>query len=244
MRSRVTASIAGILAVLAMAAVAAADEFEIDGHHLKIETIDGYCALGHTDPADKLLYGIADEAGRGVVRTLSYQADCAALARFRKDRSLKDDVEPSLLFQITLIEGKETALPITREKFLEIMETVLKSQYGDEVYALAKQGMAAAVARLKEKLGPAMAGVTITDTQMLGIVDRDDLGVYIGIRQSYDNNGAPYVIAGVGATTIINGLPLTVTRTDRYTGPEQFPELTADVQRVLRALVTLNEGSI
>jgi len=244
MKSRATALIAGILAVLAMGSTAQADEFEIDGHHLKIETIDGYCAVGHTDPADKLLYGIADEAGRGVVRTLSYQGDCAALNRFRKDRSLKSDVEPSLLFQITLVEGKETALPVTREKFLEIMETVLKGQYGDEIYTLAKQGMTAAVARLKEKMGSAMAGVTMTDVQVLGIVDRDDFGVYIGIVQTYDNNGASYVIAGVGATTIVNGLPLTVTRTDLYSGPEQFPTLTAEVKRVLRELVALNEGNI
>ena len=69
-------------------------------------------------------------------------------------------------------------------------------------------------------------------------------GFYIGIVQKYDNNGVPYAVAGVGATTIVNGLPLTVTRTDLYSGVDQSPTLPAEVKRVLRELVALNEGNI
>jgi hypothetical protein len=244
MRSRVTTSITAILAILAMAGAAQADEFEIAGRHLTIQTMAGYCAVGHSDPADRLLYGIADEAGRGMLRTLSFQADCVALDKLHKDRSFQTDVEPSLLFQFNLMNGEESAIPMTRDKFLEIMATVLTSQYSDEIYALAKEGSEAAIARIKEKMGAAMADTTLTETKILGVLDRDDLGVYIGIIQTYDNAGKPYAVAGVGATTLVNGLPLTITRTDRYVSAEQFPALTAEVKRVLGALVARNEDPI
>ena len=60
MIARASALIAFGFVTLAMAVVAGAEEFEIAGHHLKIETIEGYCAVGHIDPADKLLYGAAE----------------------------------------------------------------------------------------------------------------------------------------------------------------------------------------
>lgn len=244
MALKALAFLATIFVALTLTGSARAEEFDIGGRHLTIDIMAGYCAVGHSDPADRLLYGIADEAGRGVVRTLSYQADCVALERFRKDRSFHTDVEPSLLFQITLLDGNEGPLPLTRDRFVEMMATVLKSQYSDEIYEKAKQGSQAAVTRLKEKLGDVMANIALTDTKILGVLDRDDQGVYIGIVQSFDAAGRPYVVAGVGATTLVNGLPLTITRSDVYSGPAQFPAMTAEVKRVIRELIRLNEEPI
>lgn len=233
-----------VLAMLAATDPARADEFDIAGRHIKIETSEGYCAVGHSDPADKLIYGVVNEASRGLLRALALQADCAALDEFRRNRSLDGQLEPALLFQLNLLNGEAEALPLTRDKFLEMMESALKSQYSDEMWMLAKQNAQAAIARVREKMGAAMAGTTLTDMQVLGVLDRDDFGVYVGIVQTVEENGASRILAGVGASTLVNGLPVTVTLMKRYVGPEQFPSITSEVKHVLQEFIGLNEDPI
>jgi hypothetical protein len=232
------------LASLATAGPVQADDFDIAGRHLVIGPIEGYCPVGHTDPADEFIYATIDEAARGALRTLSVLADCAALDAFRKDGSRQTDIRPALIFQLGLLEGEEKALSMTRDKFLEIMGAALKSQHSDDIWNLAQQSERAAMTRLQEKTRAALAEMTPPDPIVLGMLDRDELGVYIGFVEAADEGGKPNVTAGVGATTMVNGLPLTVTRTEHYVGPEQFSSITAEIKRVLRELVMLNEGAI
>jgi hypothetical protein len=244
MIARASVLIAVGLAALMTGGLACADDFDIAGHHLKIETLEGYCAASRDDAVDKPLYSMADALVTGVLHTLSIQGDCKDLERYRRERSLKVDIQPTVLIQLNLLEGKEGALAIDRGKFLELMNKMMTSQYSDEIWQLAKRSTTEALARLKEKMGDEISDAKLQDMQVLGVIDRDDLGVYIGIVQKFDNGGKAYVIAGVGASTMINGLPLTVSRTDVYSGPEQFTAITAEVKHILNQLVALNEGNI
>jgi len=241
---RILASTVFVFVGFVAAGGARAQDFDIAGHHLVIEPMEGYCPVGHNDPADKSIYAMVDEAARGVLRALSVQGDCAALDAFRKDRSRQTDILPALVFQLGLLEGEEKALPMTRQKFLEIMDAALQSQHSDEIWTLAKQSEQAALTRLQAKTRAALAEMTPPDMAVLGMLDHDELGVYIGFVQAVDEGGKPNVTAGVGATTMVNGLPLTVTRTEHYASAEQFRSMTAELKRVLRELITRNEGAI
>jgi hypothetical protein len=236
--------LAAVLAALVVAPAARADELDIAGRHLKIEAIDGLCMAESDNPADRLLYSFTDHTSSGVFRTLSIQGDCGGLERYRREQSLKVEIQPSALIQLNLMRGQEAALPMSRAEFLETMNTALTSQYSAEVWELAKQSASDALVRLKEKMGDAIDDATLEEQKVLGVIDRDDLGVYIGIVQKYNENGKPYLIAGVGAVTLINGLPLNVIHMNRYSGPEQFSVLTAETKRTLKQLVELNEGAI
>jgi hypothetical protein len=244
MVTRIFASTVFIVVGFVAAGGARAEDFDIAGHRLVIEPMEGYCPVGHTDPADQSIYAMTDEAASGALRTLSVQGDCAALDAFRKDSSIQPDILPALVFQLGLLEGEEKALPMTREKFLEIMDAALQSQHSDEIRNLARQSEQAATVRLQEKTSAALAEMTPAGPVVLGMLDRDELGVYIGFVEAIDRGGKADVNAGVGATTMVNGLPLTVTRTERYASVAQFRSITAELKRVLRAFVTWNEGAM
>lgn len=241
----VTRRVLALFAFTGLMAVntARAEEFDVDGHRLRIETFAGYCLVDRNDPVGHVLYDMTFEGSDGTEAILSIQAGCAALDRFWKQRSQPVRLEPALAVRCHLTDGKAVPLALTRDKFLAMKETALEQETGDAASSSARQGEEAAVARLKAMVPDIMVDTAVGGTVALGVLDRDEVGIYYGIVQVFDNAGKRYVQAALAASTLIDNLPVTIVRTDQLSDPDRLPAMTAEIKRLLHELVKLNEGA-
>src|SRR5262245_35953374 len=113
------------LVALTLAGSAQAEEFDVAGHRLRIETFDGYCPVERNDPVGEALYDLIESGSGGTEAVLSIQADCAVLERFWK-ASQPVRLQPALAVQIDLTNGRAAASSLTRDEFLAMKAAVLK----------------------------------------------------------------------------------------------------------------------
>jgi hypothetical protein len=238
----------GVLSAFALVAFAVpgargADTSIIAGRTLKVEPDARFCVVGHDDPADELIHRAFDEAAGDDLATVSIQADCEKLEKFRRNESAMGDVEPSLAVQINLKAGKPMIVGMPRARFLDCMETNLKSRNSSQIYQLGEKSAQAAMTRLKQSMGESVGNVNLEGTQILGVLDRDDSAVYLGLVQRFTQGGKRVQVAAIAASTVVNGLPLTITYSEPFTKPDMFPAMLAETKRFTRDIIQLNEGS-
>lgn len=229
---------------LARGADTSADTSVIAGRTIKVERDLRFCLVGRDNPADQLIHRAFDEAAGDTLETVSIQADCAKLDKFRRSESAMGDVEPSLAVQVNLKAGKPMIVTQARPQFLDYMESSLKGQYSGQIYQFGEKSAEAAMARLKQSMGESIGNVDLEGTQILGVVGRDDAAVYLGLIQRFVQGDKRMQVAAVAASTVVNGLPLTITYSEPYTGPEMFKPMLAETQRLTRGIIMQNEGRI
>ena len=90
------------------------------------------------------------------------------------------------------------------------------------------------------------AGGAIQDhgIEMLGVVDRDDDGLYMAVLERYESLGVPYVDLTVSGVTMIRNHVVAVRLQRSYAGPEPVRSMAGEVAAMIRQLIALNDGSL
>jgi hypothetical protein len=208
-----------------------------------VKTDPRFCAVGQEDPADRRIRHAYDGASGDAVSVVSIQADCTMLDKYRRGEVAMGDVVPSMAVQVNLKGGKPMIFDLPRAQFLDRIEAGLTGEGSEQVYALTQDSARSAMVRMKQSMGPDAGNIELDNTQILGVLGHDENAVYLGLTQEFRQDGKTVQIAAVAASTLINGLPTTITYAEPYTGPDTFKPMLTETKRLTRDIVQSNEGA-
>jgi hypothetical protein len=222
---------------------ASAADFRLGNRTLAVEPPAGYCAMDRRAPLEGPLFE-AQEKASPTIRVLALHVDCRKLDAYRGEEAYLEDLAPSILVLASLHEGEPMVVGLPREQFNEAMEVGMRSITESQVQEMATQSSETLLAVLKEKLGPHYADIRYVGTQYLGILGRDETAVYMGQIAKLSLAGTPWTETAVSASTLVNGVVITVSYAEPGDRPEAVGDILTQVRQFTRDLIALNEGNL
>lgn len=196
----------------------------------------GFCALDRTaHDIDRTLLEAQEQLHR-------QNALLAMVLRCDRLVGLRDGTESTLgTYGILLApydeDGGLTPTSGARPALLEELAAYL----GAEPDEMAER-VAAGVEHVREALADVGTDLTLSETRSLGLLDRDDNALYLGVLSSYAVGGAPQTMASVSAITLAGGYMLTYSVYRPYEDEQSFVALLDLARPVMRDLVAANPG--
>ncbi len=218
---------ASALASLLLAAPAAAEPVALPFGTLEIALPDGYCALDPNDPieAEVIAFVVSMQEGQNVV--VSQFVECAELALWRAGTA-----EEFFRFgqvMLPLSDGQVLPLPFDRATFLQEMVGYLPAV--DD----------AMVKEVVEQINDNSQGIGVEDVQFLGLMDRDEAGIYVGMlsRPTFEGEGSGFQ-AGLMSMTLIQRVVVSTYLYRVYEDEEDFDRLIVEQKAYLADLIAAN----
>ena len=243
MRRRI--GLQGIVAVVCLLGGSAstfAEDFKLADRVVSVEPPAGYCALDRRAPDEGVLFDVQEQTN--TARALAIHVECRALDAYRAGEAFVEDLSPSVSITAGLQNGQPVIVGMQREEFNAAMEAALRSLSDEQMEALSKESGERMVATIKERLGSHYSDVEYRGLKYLGVLGRDETAVYMGTVSQLSLGGKPWTETGVAATTLINGAAITVSYAEPGDKPEAIGAVLAQVRRITRELIALNEGNL
>jgi hypothetical protein len=205
------------------------------GVTLEMSEPAGFCVV---DPArsatDRQAYEAAQAVHSGVNKMLAYFVECEVLEAARQGRPA--DLQRWIVVLAQMQDGRVRSVErVTRPEYIvEIGKEIAKS--GEPIAnTAAKELTEKLAARLKDST------VSVGLQQMLGELERDDNGLYVGMRSVNRRAGREQQVAAIVGFTFVRKHSITMNSYRPYNGPRDF-EVLLGVTRALTAdLVKRNE---
>lgn len=188
--------IMAVALLLAFAGPLAAADVSVGGKTLSILPPDGSCAYDRSNEFDAAVMKRVEDAQAGMNQVVLQFGLCDEFPRWRMGGILF-----SRFGQIMLpldYPGAPQPLPLSRQKYLDIMAPQIPQLKPDDVK------------KIESQLNNKMNDARITGAQLLGVLDRDDNALYVGFVGALTVAGKQFPIAGVGAVTMLGSVPATL----------------------------------
>jgi|GEM_PF-5826648 hypothetical protein len=207
--------------------------FDLPEGQLHFTPPDGFCSLEPDQyESDARLFDLQAEVLRSSNCLVAYVVDCETLAAWRDDPSL--GTGDYGLFMLPLSNGELRRFDqLSRAAFLDEMERV----YGGI-------GTGDIRAAIGERARQVLDDLNIGEIRSLGVLDRDDDAIYVGLVGSFDDGGSAYTLAVVMATTLLNGYPASFNLYTGYIDDLTFDDLLARQQTHAQTLVAINDNAV
>jgi hypothetical protein len=233
MPSRPLLALVAVIAFgLASFSAARATVFDLPDGQLHFTPPDGFCSLEPDQyEADARLFNLQADVLQSSNRLVAYVVDCEALAAWRNDPSL--GTGDYGLFMLPLSNGALRRFDqLSRGAFLDEMARV----YG----AVGTGDIRAAIGETARKV---LDDLNIGEIRSLGVLDRDDDAIYVGLVGNFDDGGSAYTLAVVMATTLLNGYPASFNLYTGYIDDLTFDDLLARQKAQAQTLVAINDSA-
>jgi len=238
-------------AVAAIAAIcllprldAGAEEVEIGGRLLLLESEEGFCPLDRNRSDEGAVFAALERANGYMARVLTIQVTCRKLDAFRAGRALLPELTPAITVTAPLLDGSLAVQAMPRARYAEAMMGALSGVGDTEYEESAKDAGAVLAAVLRAKLGERYADFQYLGARYLGVLGHDELAAYSGEVPTLSLDGMRWTETAVSAFTLVDGIGLTVTYSESGDRSEALGPLIARVRDITRDLIERNEGEL
>ncbi|QEX24771.1 hypothetical protein FRZ61_47130 [Hypericibacter adhaerens] len=190
-------AVSAFLLLLVLARPVAAQDYPVAGVTLSLSPPEGYCALRHDDPDEAvLLKRVEDEVAQQGSNIVALQfARCDELADLHARRTDRLVHYGQVMLPLSYKDAPHP-LPLTKEEYFRIVAPQMP-----------EPDRKAAAWRMAEGEPPA-AGAEIPQTELLGILERNDDALYVGVLASLELDGKTVPQAGMVASTMLRSIPV------------------------------------
>jgi len=218
---------------------AAAENVHVGGRVLTINPPAGFCALDRDREDDAAIYDRMDTLMQGFGQLLTYWVDCSKLAAYRSGQSLR--LTPYALVAAPMSAGHVLVEDIPRKRYLDVLEGAWARAGGAEKLQAQIEGI------VRERFADDAArnpqlGLVAGEMRVFGLLERDDLAVYVALGQRMSQDGDDFIMAAVGGGSIVAGVVTWVYVYEEYSEPATYDRLKTNARRMLRRLIVDNES--
>lgn len=208
-------------------------EVELAGRKLSLEAPEGYCALEQAQPRDKVFLDRLSLALGDDYLLLLMFADCEELKQYRAKRA-----ERFLRFgQIMAMRERGAPIAALAGFSRNTYSAQATANFGRLTDPAAQRE---ALARLHQEIGEGR----VAGQRIIGLLDRDGAGAYLGLIARNDTPGEPQILAGISAATLLREIRLSINLYRRYEDAQSLPALLADQKRIVARLIEKNGETI
>ena len=202
---------------------AATESMDVLGQQVVFSNPSGYCTPG-TSPREVELLDIARRSLGEGARLLHAAVLCSELEDYRLGR--RDMLDHWLQIQLLGAKGNFQRVEMPREDFLAGLSRSSPRVNADE---------------LNRRLNASFetSDISLSDTKFEPI-GRDGNAVYFSMKMNMSVGETNRVITGIGGTTLLNALPLSINVYEGSGSPRSRDQLQAVQQELLRSLLTEN----
>ncbi len=209
------------------------------GRQVRLAIPAGYCLMGRDNPQGRLYYELQEKGNQGINVVAAMFADCKEWKIRQEDPSHRIRRHGSYLFQ--LIDGKETLAPYSRENFLQEIVTQESKDQGLGLGLGSRAYKEELSLRLNRKLKEADIPTASSVAQInLGLVAIDGYAAFYGFGVTVNYIRESPRINSIVASTIVNGVPVTINLYDDYSSGGMFGRLLNEQKRNAESLVKAN----
>ena len=216
---------------------AQAGNFQIGSDEIKFEPGEGFCALNEEkSDFDRVMIDWQRKANADKNALIAIFANCARLAALRTGEGKKFGeygilLSPYVKGQVQKLRG------YSRKVFLKAMANAIGGGINFDEGSLN--------ARLNDSLDPLLkrevGKIELTDTRLLGLLDKDDIALYTGIIMNVKMGKEKTVNAGVMAMTLVNEYMVQYSLYSEFIDKRTIVMLLDRQKRISRTFVELNE---
>lgn len=189
----------------------------------------GYCLLEpESHDADRHLFEMQAQILEPSNRLLAYVIDCRALDRWRADPEA--GTGDYGLFMLPLSDGAVRRFDgLSRAAFLDEMARLYEG--------IGSGDISAAIGEATQRV---LAELNIGEIRSVGVLDRDDAAIYVGLLGSFDDGGSAYTLAVLMAMTLLDGYPASFNLYTGYVDGQTFDALLAQQKTHMGRLAAMN----
>ena len=202
---------------------AATESVDVLGQQVVFSNPSGYCTPG-TSAREVELVDIARRSLGEGVRLVHAAVLCSELEDFRLGR--RDMLDHWLQIQLLGAKGNFQRVEMAREDFLAGLSHSSPRVNSDELNR-----------RLSASFETSKISLSDTKFEPIG---RDGNAVYFSMRMSMSAGQTSRTITGIGGTTLLNALPLSINVYEGSGSPQSRGQLHAVQQELLQSLLTEN----
>jgi hypothetical protein len=239
--SRAFTSWAGCaLCALAMAVALPASAATIQivpGTSMEMEAPGGQCLIEPSaNQFDAAYFATMNQMYVGTNNLLALFIDCNVLTSMRQ--GIAQPITHWTIVLLPLSGGQVvSAAGYTRA---QVIEEMTKAATGTDLQAY----LDGQKGSIEQRIGETMqGGYQMGQIKSLGILAKDDAGIYSGLLMSQTMAGVPQTIACVIGMTLINGYVVTMNSYRPYENAETYTAMIADMKGDMAALVSMNGGA-
>ena len=202
---------------------AATESVDVLGQQVVFSNPRGYCTLGTSAREVELMDMARRSLGEGA-RLMHAAVLCSELEDYRLGR--RDTLDHWLQIQLLGAQGNFQRVEMAREDFLSGLSQSSPRVNADELNR-----------RLSASLET--SDISLSDTKFEPI-GRDGNAVYFAMQMNINVGESSRVVTGIGGTTLLNALPLSINVYEGDGSPQSRGQLQALQQELLQSLLTEN----
>lgn len=230
----------GALCALAMAGAlpaSAATVQIVPGTNMEMSAPDGQCIIEPSaNQFDAAYFATMNQMYVGTNNLLALFIDCNVLASMRQ--GIAQPITEWTIVLLPLSGGQViSAAGYTRAQVIEEMS---KAAAGADMQAYLDGQKGSIEQRINETL---QGGYQMGQIKSLGVLAKDDAGIYSGLMMTQTLAGVPQSIACVIGMTLINGYVVTVNIYRPYESAETYTDMIGDMKADMAGLVNANGGA-
>jgi hypothetical protein len=208
------------------------------GTNIKLVVPQGYCAIKRDDPLGAIHYQYQEDGNkeRNIVALLF--ADCKEWAKRVADNSFRLKHHGSYLFQLKQKQEQLLPISITLGRFLsDLSASALKADGITSEISNAKM-----TEIIKKKFeNSAISGPTLNSPLNLGLIDKNDEAVFLGLGLTVKYPDETPRINAVTAMTMIKQVPVSINLYSDHNSKENFNKLLSMQKAAARRLHEINQ---
>lgn len=222
-----TAILPALFLTLALALPAQARPLEVFGRTLQLPLLPGYCELDQAQPLERLLIDNMLVTNAGTNELVSYYAVCQDVEALRAGGI--EGLSYSGATLVPLMNGAFMPVPGPRAAVLDsIAAEIPKLDPGT-------------LQEIEGAINDRSAIATLEDVRFLGLVERDEHAIYLGLLMMVvSNDGTRQPMATIVAMTKLQDVVLTVNLTRPYESSEDIEALMTLLRPHMAELVAAN----
>ncbi|MGH6880727.1 hypothetical protein [Hypericibacter sp.] len=190
------AGIVALAMLLAFAGPLAAEDVTVGGKALSLEPPAGSCTYDRGNVFDAAAMQRAEDAQAGKNQVVLQFGRCDEFPQWRTGAAAFSEFGRIML--PLNYPGAPQPLPLSRQKYLDIMAPKVPKL--DPVD----------VERIEDQPSSKITNSQASGPQLLGLLDQDQNGLYVGFLGVLEVGGKKYPLAGVGAVTMLGSVPASV----------------------------------
>lgn len=225
------------LALFAALPAAAATIQIVPGTSMDMEAPDGQCVIEPTaNQFDAAYFATMNQMFVGTNNLLALFIDCNILASMRQ--GIAQPITEWTIVLLPLSGGQ--VVPAAGYTRAQVIEEMSKAAAGTDIQAYLDGQKGSIEQRVNQTL---QGGYQVGQIKSLGILAKDDAGIYSGLLMSQTTAGVMDNIACVIGMTLINGYVVTVNIYRPYVNTETYTDMVSDMQEDMAELVSANGGA-
>ncbi len=209
----------------------------VPGTSMDMQAPDGQCVIEPSaSQFDAAYFSTMTQMFTGTNNLLALFIDCNVLASMRQ--GIAQPITEWTIVLLPLSGGQ--VVPASGYTRAQVIEEMSQASAGSDMQAYLDGQKGSIEQRINQTL---QGGFQMGQIKSLGILAKDDSGIYSGLMLNQTTAGVGQDIACVIGMTLINGYVVTVNIYQPYVSAETYTDMVSDMKEDMAELVSANGGA-